>query len=393
MDLPLHPLGLISNATALASGAVIGIGFGICLARAGMGQALHLVGQFYLRDFRVLKVMFTAIVTATTGLALLDRLGAVDLSEVYVPPTVAWAQAIGGGILGIGFLVGGYCPGTALIGVTHRRWDAVACVGGLVAGLLAVGWLWPQGAAYATHGPATTMPLATGLSLPLCAVLLNIGAAGVFLAVHRVECRLGLVAGPLQSPLMICALLTGTALVATMLPEPVRQRTVFGIDTMTALAQQSPARISPVALAERILAGEPTLLVDLRTAGVPVPARSHLRIERSPADGPAAIILADDETRAVQAWMALTAQGSAAVIVDGHAAAWRDQIVAPLLLRDSPVGQDRIQKIGARAAAFGGAPRWIEPGANPTPSAERPLEPSQALPPQPPQPRIRGGCP
>ena len=73
-----------SVAADLAIAVVLGFGFGYCLERAGFGSARKLTAVFYLFDMAVVKVMFTAIVTAMTGIAVLSAIGAVNVSEFYI---------------------------------------------------------------------------------------------------------------------------------------------------------------------------------------------------------------------------------------------------------------------------------------------------------------------
>ena len=87
---------------------VVGIGFGFFLEKAGFGSARKLSAQFYFRDFAVLKVMFTAIVVAGLGFWWLVRLGLLDLNYTYINPTFYIPQIVGGLILGVGFVIGGY---------------------------------------------------------------------------------------------------------------------------------------------------------------------------------------------------------------------------------------------------------------------------------------------
>ncbi len=105
MSAPLLPEGAWSSAAALG----LGILFGFFLERGGLGNPKKLVGLFYLKDFTVLQVLFTAIVVASIGLVVgLGALGVVDLGQIAVPPTYLWPQILGGLILGAGFVVGGY---------------------------------------------------------------------------------------------------------------------------------------------------------------------------------------------------------------------------------------------------------------------------------------------
>lgn len=66
--MPLLEIGTISENTSLWIALLLGIGFGIFLEQGGMGNARKIAGQFYLRDLSVLKIMFSAIVTASLGL-------------------------------------------------------------------------------------------------------------------------------------------------------------------------------------------------------------------------------------------------------------------------------------------------------------------------------------
>jgi hypothetical protein len=124
-----------SAATDLVIALVLGLGFGFCLERAGFGSARKLTAVFYLFDMAVVKVMFTAIVTCMTGIALLSALGAVDISQLYVEPTALPAQVIGGLLFGAGFMIGGYCPGTAMAAIATGRKDGFAFALGMLAGV------------------------------------------------------------------------------------------------------------------------------------------------------------------------------------------------------------------------------------------------------------------
>ena len=104
MSAPILPEG----AWSLVAAFVLGILFGFFLERGGLGNARKLVGLFYLRDFTVVQVMFTAIVVASVGLVGLAALGLVDLGQIAVPATYLWPQILGGLIFGAGFVVGGY---------------------------------------------------------------------------------------------------------------------------------------------------------------------------------------------------------------------------------------------------------------------------------------------
>jgi hypothetical protein len=96
-----------SQTVSLGLAVVFGIFFGLSLERGGLGNPHKLTGVFYLRDFTVPKVMFTAIIVASIGLYLLSGLHLLDLVWVYLIPTFFWPQIIGGALFGVGFIVSG----------------------------------------------------------------------------------------------------------------------------------------------------------------------------------------------------------------------------------------------------------------------------------------------
>lgn len=117
----------------------IGFLFGFVLERAGFGNARNLAAQFYLHDMRVLKVMFTAIVTAMLLIFAASAVGLADFGRVWVPPTYFWPGVLGGFILGVGFIIGGYCPGTSLVAAATFKLDGVVYAVGVLFGLLVFG--------------------------------------------------------------------------------------------------------------------------------------------------------------------------------------------------------------------------------------------------------------
>ena len=109
---------------ALIFGAV-GFGFGFILEMAGFGDTRKLAAQFYLKDMTVLKVMFTGIVVASLMLALASSFGLLDLHRVWVNPTFLWSEIAGGAIMGVGFVLGGFCPGTSLVAAATLKIDGM----------------------------------------------------------------------------------------------------------------------------------------------------------------------------------------------------------------------------------------------------------------------------
>ncbi len=133
--LPLASSVELATGTFLLLTLVGGVAFGVVLERAGFGSGCRLTAVFYGYDMSVVKVMFTAIVTAMVGLWLLASIGVIDMQEIYIVPTNYAAQLVGGLVFGAGFVIGGYCPGTAVVACAAGRTDAWVFALGLLAGI------------------------------------------------------------------------------------------------------------------------------------------------------------------------------------------------------------------------------------------------------------------
>lgn len=125
------------NSTGMVSALICGILFGYVLENAGFGSPLKLTAQFKLSDWSVFKVMFTAIVVAAVGLWVLRAVGLLAPDSVAVPAGLMMASAVGGAMVGAGFAIGGYCPGTSVVGIFSGRIDALVFAVGIVLGTAA----------------------------------------------------------------------------------------------------------------------------------------------------------------------------------------------------------------------------------------------------------------
>jgi uncharacterized membrane protein YedE/YeeE len=189
MTAPFSEFGLLGARGVLVAGFIIGIAFGACLERAGLGSARKLMGQFTLRDLAVFKVMFSAIVTAMLGLFWLSKLGVLDISRVYLPETFIVPQLVGGVIFGVGFALAGLCPGTSCVAAATGRGDGLAAMIGMFAGVLAAGAALPWFSSFftSTSRGGFTIPSALGVSEGVVVLgIVAIALAG-FALVPRVE--------------------------------------------------------------------------------------------------------------------------------------------------------------------------------------------------------------
>jgi uncharacterized protein len=193
MSAPFFKYGLFGDEASLLVAFAIGIGFGFFLERAGFGSARKLVAQFYLTDLAVFKVMFTAIVTAMLGVTYLGWMGVLDLSLVYLVPTYWAPQVVGGLLLGAGFVIGGYCPGTSLAAVATGRIDGMVYALGIAAGTLSFAALFPllRGLYLAGSAGAQTLPQLLHLPYGLVVFAVVLMALAGFSGAALVERRFG----------------------------------------------------------------------------------------------------------------------------------------------------------------------------------------------------------
>jgi rhodanese-related sulfurtransferase len=118
---------------------LIGFAFGFVLEISGFASSPKLAAQFYFRDLTVLKVMFGAIVTAMVLVFFTAAVGLLDYNLVYVNPTYIWPGIVGGLAMGVGFIIGGFCPGTSLVSAAVLRIDGILFALGVFFGIFLFG--------------------------------------------------------------------------------------------------------------------------------------------------------------------------------------------------------------------------------------------------------------
>jgi hypothetical protein len=190
---PFDVNGLVGTVSyALVFGA-IGFGFGAVLEMAGFGDTRKLAAQFYLTEMTVLKVMFTAIAVAAVLLALASGFGLLDMSRVFVNPTFLPSEILGGLVMGVGFVVGGFCPGTSLVAASTLKVDGMLFVLGGLVGVFLFGEtvgsfepFWLSG-----NMGRFTLPEWLGLSTGMTVLLMVLMALAAFLVAEAVERRFG----------------------------------------------------------------------------------------------------------------------------------------------------------------------------------------------------------
>jgi uncharacterized protein len=181
----------ISPMVSLGAALVIGIAFGVALEQAGLGSAKKLAGLFYLTDFTVFKVMFSAILTAMLGVFWLDRIGFLDASRLYIPETYLVPQLAGGIVFGAGFVLAGLCPGTSCVAAATGRVDGLSVVGGMFTGVLVTGLAFGALAGFYESTPRGAFTLPALLHLPPGFVIFAVVAVAIvaFRFIARFEAK------------------------------------------------------------------------------------------------------------------------------------------------------------------------------------------------------------
>jgi uncharacterized protein len=186
---PLVVNEIISENTNLFFAFIIGIGFGFVLESSGFSSSRKLAGVFYGYDMVVLKVFFTGAITAMLGLLFFSLFGWVDLNLVYINPTYLSSAITGGVIMGAGFIIGGYCPGTSFCGASIGKIDALVFIVGLFIGVsvFGAGYNWWDGLYIANFLGSPKISESLGLTDGVFALILIVVALCMFWAAEWAE--------------------------------------------------------------------------------------------------------------------------------------------------------------------------------------------------------------
>ena len=192
MIFPFESLSASNREFGLVVGVLLGFCFGFVLERAGFGRSTKLAAQFYLYDMTVFKVMFSAIVTAMLGVVVADGLGLVDIglvSRLVVSETFIWPMLVGGLLLGVGFIISGYCPGTSLVAAASGNVDGMFAFFGVIVGSVLFGLMYPLLEQFNVSGAQGQLFIyeLLGLSPAVVAVAVVAMAVGCFVGAEIVE--------------------------------------------------------------------------------------------------------------------------------------------------------------------------------------------------------------
>lgn len=389
--------GTLETSGALLAALIIGVLFGVALEQAGFGSSRKLTGVFYFEDMAVIKVMFSALITAMLGLAYFQAAGLIGPDELYFLPTVYGAQIIGGLIFGVGFVMGGWCPGTAAVGLASGKVDALIFFGGGLLGSIIFNEIFPLIQPLYIWGNQGVVFIYQTLNLSLgsFALIFTLVAVACFWGVEFLERRRGKV-----NPEGRGKFLTSFSLVLVVLalglslfsgtPAPSAGR-ASGEAELIAAVESGRDHLDPEELADRLMRGDPNLLVvDIRPAGeyqafhirgaVNIPL-SKLAEELAPHKNHGVIVLySNGMTHPAQARDSLSRQGYGNVylLTDGLQG-FMERCLKPVSLRSEPLTPEAAARVRAWRAYFNPATPVPAPAAGAA-AAPRPDQLPQTLP-------------
>jgi rhodanese-related sulfurtransferase len=320
---------LISEQLNLVVALFLGMGFGFVLEQAGFSSSRRLAGVFYGYDFTVLRVFFTAAVTAMSGVILLSYLGFLDIDAIFVNPLWLRPAIVGGVIMGLGFILGGYCPGTSVCAASIGKVDALFFVGGGLLGVTLFGEFFPFYHHFfesTARGPVKVFG-SLGISQGLFAFLVIVMAVGAFYATTRIEKKVAGDKAPSQEFPVVKHMAAGGLLLtlgfALMFMPDYKARLAHKVANPSFQSSHPAATMVPDELAFRIVDREPnTRILDLRPAAsfaaLALPGSVNLTqadlFGRDLGNGIAQrrskkVIVADDEAQERQAYLLLRELG------------------------------------------------------------------------------------
>jgi len=341
-EFPLPLSELLGHYGAYVVFFVIGTLFGGTLETAGFGNSTKLAAQFYFKDLTVFKVMFTAIIVACVLIFLASAVGLLDYNLIWVPPTYVWPGILGGLIMGVGFIIGGFCPGTSLVAMATGKIDGVFFVLGVLAGIFTFGETVSHIAVFfdSSYLGRFTLPELFGLSYGTVVLLVVLMALFMFWGAEKIEAAVG---GPTARKAPRWAVpgavaLIALAVVTLVIGQPDNEDRWHVIEAeQTALLDARAVQILPAELLSLIHDDRiKVVMLDVRDERFynqfHIEGARHLAPDRVVASArelmlePANTVfvtMSNDETAATEAWKRLKAESLPNVyILDGGVNNW-----------------------------------------------------------------------
>jgi len=390
-----YGLAELSSPRAMFVAGIIGLAFGFVLERAGFGSSRRLAGIFYFRDMTVLKVMFTAVITAMLGIGYAVGMGWLSLADqVYLMPTVYGAQILGGLLFGVGFVISGWCPGTAAVGGASGKLDAFVFLIGAVLGSIVFNETFSLIEPLYRWGTQAEPLFAFGFSKTAFAVVFTVVAIAAFYFAEWAE-RIVAGGGPYLSSRFLRSFSLALLVFAVglfLLPYDAAVRdsyasgssTVIGESALLEAVDAAADHIEPEDLADRLLAGDPGLvLVDVRGPGefqafhingavnVPLPQLPEYLLPYK--NRGLIVVYSNGMTHPAQARDALARLGyENAYMLTDELQGFVDRCLKPVSLRNEPLSEEQAERVRKWRSFFLGSGPVLAASATPSPADGQP---------------------
>lgn len=177
--------------TELILAIAVGGAFGFALDRVGASNPDNIITMLRLSRTYLMRAILFAIGLASVSLFAGVLAGVIDAGHMSIKASYL-GVIVGGALLGIGFAMAGYCPGTGLAALATGRWDALWFVlGGFIgafaymvtyADVAATGLLGPLFGGKATLGAIEGVK-STALIAGVPGAWIGVGAGVVFMLI------------------------------------------------------------------------------------------------------------------------------------------------------------------------------------------------------------------
>ncbi|MCB9139988.1 MAG: YeeE/YedE family protein [Caldilineaceae bacterium] len=367
---------------------LIGFGFGTALEISGFASSPKLAGQFYFKDMTVLKVMFTGIIVAMVLIFWSSALGLLNYNLIWVNPTYLWPGIVGGLIMGAGFIIGGFCPGTSLVALATLKIDGFFFALGALTGIFFFGEtvqyfdrFW-----HSSYMGRFTLPQLFGLPTGLVVFLIVLMALVMFWGADKLEQFFGGKPAPSRSTAIRTAAAGATLLAASVAlmvyGQPTTAEKWAGMaDEKEALLTERAVQIAPAELLDYIYNDKVIVkVIDVRdeanynvfhivgAESIPLADLSSAIPDMlTEPENTLFVTVSNDETLATDAWRTMAAESVPNVyILAGGINNWLDTFAGgktPVALNSVTTGNEELRY------PFDAAVGAMHPAADPDPNA------------------------
>lgn len=155
--------------TTIIFAIVIGAAFGVALDRIGATTPGIMLRMLNLKNLHLMKTILLAIGVASTLMFAGQMIGLIDVGHMSVK-TAYLGVFLGGLMMGTGWAVAGYCPGTSLSAAAAGRRDAMVFVAGGLLGaaayMVSYSWVKSTGILDSLFGGKATVASIPGTEYP-----------------------------------------------------------------------------------------------------------------------------------------------------------------------------------------------------------------------------------